>query len=182
MAEFASKGVAGTALGLGIAGTVGLINQMNSNGNGLLGNILGGNNNQTTGLAETMILAQAINGNRNSGCSENTPATRYDIEQSEKMASKDQRIAILESENFTNAKIAEFRDRIDVRFSAVEKRVNDLEQYTTLNTANQVCVREQIAQLMGITKLIVPSTNVCKQDTAVVVTNTATNPVYTQSV
>lgn len=28
MAEYASKGVAGTALGLGIAGTVGLVNQL----------------------------------------------------------------------------------------------------------------------------------------------------------
>lgn len=38
MAEYASKGVAGTALGLGIAGTVGLVNQMTNgcNGGGLL--------------------------------------------------------------------------------------------------------------------------------------------------
>lgn len=47
MAEFASKGMAGTALGLGIAGTVGLLNQMgcNNNGNGLLGGLFGGNRN-----------------------------------------------------------------------------------------------------------------------------------------
>lgn len=45
MAEFASKGVAGTALGLGIAGTVGLANQlMGGNCNGGIG-LLGGNNN-----------------------------------------------------------------------------------------------------------------------------------------
>lgn len=44
MAEFASKGVAGTALGLGIAGTVGLANQMGLfSGNGLFN---GGGNNQ----------------------------------------------------------------------------------------------------------------------------------------
>lgn len=43
MAEFASKGVAGTGLGLGIAGTaLGLLNSGGC-GNGLLGNILGGN-------------------------------------------------------------------------------------------------------------------------------------------
>lgn len=42
MAEYASKGVAGTALGLGIAGTVGLVNQL-SNGGNLLGGLLGGN-------------------------------------------------------------------------------------------------------------------------------------------
>lgn len=42
MAEFASKGVAGTGLGLGIAGTaLSLLN--NGCGNGILGNVLGGN-------------------------------------------------------------------------------------------------------------------------------------------
>lgn len=41
MAEYASKGVAGTALGLGIAGTVGLVNQLSGCGNGsVLGGIL----------------------------------------------------------------------------------------------------------------------------------------------
>lgn len=43
MAEYASKGVAGTALGLGIAGTVGLVNQLSGCNGGLLGGIFGGN-------------------------------------------------------------------------------------------------------------------------------------------
>ena len=39
--EYASKGMAGTALGLGIAGTVGLVNSLgNNNGNGLLGGVI----------------------------------------------------------------------------------------------------------------------------------------------
>lgn len=52
MAEYASKGVAGTALGLGIAGTVGLVNQLsNGYGGNLLGGLLGGNcANGVTGL------------------------------------------------------------------------------------------------------------------------------------
>lgn len=44
MGDYASKGVAGTALGLGIAGTVGTVaGLMNNGGCGLLGNIFGGN-------------------------------------------------------------------------------------------------------------------------------------------
>lgn len=47
MAEFASKGVAGSGLGLGIAGlALGVLNSSN-NGNGLLGGLFG-NNNQAT--------------------------------------------------------------------------------------------------------------------------------------
>ncbi len=46
MAEYASKGLSGTALGLGVAGTVGLVSQMSNNGcgNGILGGLFGGNN------------------------------------------------------------------------------------------------------------------------------------------
>lgn len=44
MAEFASKGVAGSGLGLGIAGTaLGVLNS-SANGNGLLGGLFGGGN------------------------------------------------------------------------------------------------------------------------------------------
>lgn len=48
MAEFAPKGVAGSGLGLGIAGTaLGLLNN-GGNGGGVLGGLFGNNNNQAT--------------------------------------------------------------------------------------------------------------------------------------
>ncbi len=56
MAEYASKGMSGTALGLGIAGTVGLVNQM-TNGNGL-GGLFGGNNNYVARGAEYQYVSQ----------------------------------------------------------------------------------------------------------------------------
>lgn len=40
MAEFASKGVAGSGLGLGIAGTA--LGLLNNGGNGILGGLFGG--------------------------------------------------------------------------------------------------------------------------------------------
>lgn len=67
MGEFASKGVAGTALGLGIAGTVGLVNQLGGGcGNGgLLGGLFGNNGNcqnQTSALmAENAMLKAELN-------------------------------------------------------------------------------------------------------------------------
>ena len=59
MGEFASKGVAGSALGLGIAGLSVALLQGNQCGGGILGNILGGCgcNNQTQNLmAENAML------------------------------------------------------------------------------------------------------------------------------
>lgn len=60
MAEYASKAVAGTALGLGVAGAVGLVNQMaNSCNGGLLSGILGGNNcvGRAAGVAELQYVS-----------------------------------------------------------------------------------------------------------------------------
>ena len=58
MAEYASKGVAGSGLGLGIAGTaLGLLNANNGNG-GLLGGLLGGGwNNQAAQMANAAGMA-----------------------------------------------------------------------------------------------------------------------------
>lgn len=65
MGEFASKGVAGSALGLGIAGLSVALLQGNQNGNGLLGNLLGNNcgcQSQTSALmAENAMLKAELN-------------------------------------------------------------------------------------------------------------------------
>ena len=80
MAEFASKGVAGSGLGLGIAGTaLGLLN-------GNLGGILGVNN--------------------HCGCSDNTPVTRYDLSLENQLIAKDSEIALLDVYERLNGKIS----------------------------------------------------------------------------
>lgn len=57
MAEFASKGVSGTALGLGIAGTVGLVNSLSQNGSGFLGGLFGNGGSQLEEMrAENTLL------------------------------------------------------------------------------------------------------------------------------
>lgn len=66
MAEFSSKGVAGTALGLGIAGTVGLVNQLSGCCNGgVLGSLFGNNCcNRGVGVGDVQYVSalQAKNG------------------------------------------------------------------------------------------------------------------------
>lgn len=73
MGEFASKGVANTALGLSIAGTVGLVNQLSGNG-GLLGGLFGNNCNRNCGSgmesAALMAAMTSMAASKPSGCSE----------------------------------------------------------------------------------------------------------------
>ena len=66
MAEFGSKGMTGTALGLSI-GALGT-QLLNGNLNGLLGGLLGnGNNNAATEMAMAAMLAGAANTGRGCG-------------------------------------------------------------------------------------------------------------------
>lgn len=135
MAEFASKGVAGSGLGLGIAGTaLGLLN-------GGLGNIFGG----------TM----------NCGCSENSFVNRYELEMENKIVSKDSEIALLKSNIYTDQKIADVYERLNTKISGVEAAVNTQAVVNATMTGAINCMQGQIAQLQGLTKLVVPNTSVC---------------------
>lgn len=131
------NGVAGSGLGLGIAGTaLGLLN------NGGLGGILGG-------------------GWNNCGCSENMAVNRYELNMQTELAAKDGKIALLESNIYTDQKLNDLRNYIDAKVGAVEGAVNAQAVYNATNTATINCIQGQVAQLFGLTKLVVPNTSVC---------------------
>ncbi len=147
--EYASKGVAGSGLGLGIAGTaLGLLN-------GGLGGILGG-----TGW------------NGNCGCSENTPVNRYELNMANELSAKDGKIALLESNIYTDGKIVDVYTALNGQINALasEVRANkdaqngiNLQQavYNSTNTAALNCLNDQVARLYGLTALRIPNTSVC---------------------
>jgi hypothetical protein len=135
MAEFASKGVAGSGLGLGIAGTaLGVLN-------GGLGNLFGGMN--------------------NCSCSDNHYINRYELEMENKIVNKDTEIALLKSNIYTDQKIADVYERLNTKIGVVEAGINAQAVYNAANTATIGCIQGQVAQLFGLTKLVVPNTSVC---------------------
>ena len=134
MAEFASKGVAGSGLGLGIAGTaLGVLN-------GGLGNLLGG----------------AMN-----NCSDNQYNNRYELEMENKIVAKDSEIALLKSNIYTDQKIAEVYERLNNKIAGVEAAVNTQAVVNATMTGTISCMQGQIAQLQSLTKLVVPNSSVC---------------------
>lgn len=139
MAEFASKGVAGAGLGTGIAGlTLGVLN-------GGLGNLLGGI------------------GMNNCGCNENMLVNRYELDLQKQIAAKDGQISLLESNIYTDQKLNDLRNYVDARVGVVENAINAQAVYNATNTATIGCIQGQVAQLQGLTKLIVPITSVCPE-------------------
>ena len=134
MAEFASRGVAGSGLGLGIAGTaLGLLN-------GGLGNVLGTNN---------------------CGCSENMNVTRYELGQEQKIAQLESQIALRDANIYSDQKLTEVYKDLSARINGLEDIVNAQAIYNATNTATINCIQGQVAQLFGLTKLVVPNTSVC---------------------
>lgn len=114
MADFASKGLGGTALGFGIAGTA--MSALNGGLQNLLGGVLGGNNqNAVNALAELGLAASLFGGNAKccGGCNETIGATRYDLGIMNQMAQKDATIARLEVSQEVDQKILELYKYID---------------------------------------------------------------------
>ena len=149
--NYASKGMAGTGLGLGIAGTaLGLLN-------GGLGGLWGG--------AVPMAAAQVT-------CSENTGVNRFELEQERTISNKDMEIAYWRGQDETNRKITDAYTKLENRINGVaaEVRANKDEQaginlqqavYNGTNTAALSCLQSQVAQLQGMTKMVIPNSSVC---------------------
>ena len=146
MAEFASKGVAGSGLGLGIAGTaLGILN-------GGLGNILG----------------------TNCGCSENMAVTRYELGQEQKIAKLESEIALRDANIYSDQKLSEVYKDLSARINGLEAGLNAQAVYNATNTATINCIQGQVAQLFGLTKLVVPNTSVCPGWGSVTITPSTT--------
>lgn len=137
MAEFASKGVAGSGLGLGIAGTaLGVLN-------GGLGNLLGG---------------LGMNGGC---CSENMPVSRYELGQESKIADLQSQIALRDANTYNDQKLLELYKYFDGKIEGVNSRLCEQAVWNATQTGTISCMAAQIAQLQGLTKLVVPNTSVC---------------------
>ena len=135
--KYASKGVAGAGLGLGIAGTaLGLLQ-----GNGLNG-ILGGWGN-------------------NCVPSESMPVTRYDAGKDARIAELETEVKLRDANIYTDSKLNDLRNYVDVKFATVNDKLCAQAVHNATNDAVLGCMQGQIAQLMGLTKLVVPNTSVC---------------------
>lgn len=153
MAEYASKGVAGSGLGLGIAGTaLGLLN-----GNGL-GNLFG------------------MGCNAAYACSDNMPINRYEATKSARIAELETEVKLRDANTYTLGEVGKLRDYMERRLDRVEHEICDQKVYNATNIATVNCIANQVNQLYSLTKLVVPNTSICPGwgDVTVSVTPAAT--------
>ena len=133
---------------------------------GIIGTVLGG-----TALAGNGLLGGLTGGNA-CACHENTPVNRYELGLTNEIASKDGRIALLESNIYTDQKLSTTYATLNGQINdlAAEVRANkdaqnaiNLNQavYNGTNTATIGCLQNQVNQLMSLTALRIPNTSVC---------------------
>ena len=149
--DVASKGLGNTALGLGIAG--------------LATSLLGGG---------ATLLGMGRNGMT---ANPNDPDARFVTKSETNLIQENStlktELAIQKSENYTDKKIVEVTQYLDTKLRRVEDKVDankDAQQavnaqqmaYNAAANANIDVLKSQVASLTSVTKLFVPSSNVCQ--------------------
>jgi hypothetical protein len=135
--EYASIGKANAGLTTGIIGTAGV-------GLGLLSNLLGMNGN----ACQT---------------SEDHCVNRYEAAQSARIAELETEVKLRDANTYTLGEVGKLRDYMERRFDRVEHELCEQRSYNVANTSAISCIQGQIATLMGLTKTVIPSENVCPQ-------------------
>lgn len=127
------RGIAGTGLGLG-AGALGV-----SLLNGSLGNIFGGY-----------------------GCNGNAGYySRYDAEKDAKIANLETEVKLRDANTYTDQKLLEVYSFVNRKFDCIEHELADQRVYNAVNTTTIGCVKNDVAELMALTKRVVPNGSIC---------------------
>ncbi len=148
--EYASKGLAGTALGFGIGGAA------MSLANGGLGNLLGGlNQNKRSEVADVAaavtpamtVAAMLAARQQEPTCSENMPVTRYELDKENQLAQKDSEIALLKANTYNDQKMLEMYTYIDGQLKDVRKSLCDQAVHNQRTEDSFVLARQDIASV-----------------------------------
>lgn len=141
--KYASRGVGNAGLTTGIIGTaLGALN------GGLFGNIL---NNGGNCCPQTQAC----------GCSENQMINRYEAAQSARIAELETEVKLRDANTYTLQQINGLRDYMERRFDHVEHEICEQKAFNAGTISKVGCIENQLAQLFGLTKLVVPNTSVC---------------------
>lgn len=132
-------GVVGTVLGsIGTAAATGVL----GNGLGLFGN----NNCAAANV-----------------CGDNMAVSRYELGQEQKIAKLESEVALRDANIYSDRKSLELYAYVDGRMRNIEGQLAQQAVTNAQIAANISCMQGSINTLMGLTKTVVPITNICPQ-------------------
>ena len=107
------------------------------------------------------ILGGGYNNGYNNGCYGNTMVNRYELGQESRIAKLESEVALRDANIYNDQKLLELYKYVDGKFETVNATLATQAVYNATQTATINCMQGQIAQLMGLTKLVVPNASVC---------------------
>ena len=106
-------------------------------------------------------------GNNNNNCMnspQDKPVSRYEAAMMQELAAKDGKIALLESNIYTDQKIADVYERLNIKINANKEEQSSINMqqavFNGTNNATIACIQNQIAQLASLSQLVVPQNRV----------------------
>lgn len=148
--NFATKGVAGAGLGLGIAGTA--LGVMNGGLNGLL-NGWGNSWGNGYGYGYNGMPIVVSEGDRG--------VNRYEATQSARIAELETEVKLRDANIYTDQKLNDFRNYVERRFDHVEHELGDQKAFNAGIMGKVGCIGEQVDELMRLTRRVVPNGSIC---------------------
>ena len=173
-------GIAGilSLLGFDLGGVLGNRYNPNMSPQAVIDALNASKNNSNAGVIEAILTAilsllpKLMGSDSKPHCSENTPVTRFDLQQSQEMQDLKSENALLKADKYTDQKIVEaYKDlQGQIKDVAAEVRANKDAQaeinreqavYNGINTANLKALKGQVAELASLSELVVPKRKVC---------------------
>lgn len=94
----------------------------------------------------------------------NTPITRYEAAMMQELANKETRIMLLEANTHADQKIADVYERLNVKIEGNREAQDAVNVQQAVMNATQTaalsCMKGEIAQLMSLNELVIPSRKV----------------------
>lgn len=122
---------------------------------GIIGTVLGG-------LA--VAGAPLVNGlGRNANDVDSKPVSRYEAAQAARIAELETEVKLRDANTYTDQKLLEVYKYFDGKLDGVNRRLCEQDVWNATQTATIGCMAQQIAALNGMTKMVIPKTNICPE-------------------
>lgn len=112
------------------------------------------------GIATLLNMAGGI-APANSGSDNDHVVSRYEAKKDARIAELETEVKLRDANAYTDQKILSTYQYVDNRLRSVESQLCDQRVYNATNNATINCIANQVNQLLGMTKIVIPNSSVC---------------------
>lgn len=125
---------------------------------GIIGTVLGGL--AVAGAPLVKGISDKMNGEEKASVNY---ISRYEAAQAARIAELETEVKLRDSNIYTDQKMLEVYKYFDGKLDGVNRRLCEQDVWNATQTATIGCMAQQIAALNGMTKMVIPKTNICPE-------------------